>query len=126
MISCLKPIHYIFVLTKKIKTTLEFSVHNAHKQIPCLLSSHLLNFILPQDNQWPRGTTCARKLRYTEFKIMQLDTNLLQYIKHLQINILKPSRCLNSIPRQVFFINFSRGSQISYFQSHARLPYNKC
>ena len=28
---------------------------------------------------------------------------------HLHINILKPSRCLNSIPRQVFFINFSRG-----------------
>jgi len=34
------------------------------------------------------------------------------YIYHLQINILKPSRCKNSIPRQVFFINFSRGIQI--------------
>ena len=26
------------------------SVHNARKQKPCLLSSHLLNFIFPQDN----------------------------------------------------------------------------
>ena len=34
---------------------------------------------------------------------------------HLQINcnILKPSWCLNSIPRPVFFINFSRRIQIS-------------
>ena len=27
---------------------------------------------------------------------------------HLHINILKPFRCLNSVPRQVFCINFSR------------------
>ena len=32
---------------------------------------------------------------------------------HLHINILKPSRCLNPIPRQVFCINFSRRIQIS-------------
>ena len=25
--------------------------------------------------QWPRGTTCARKLRYTGFTIVQLDTH---------------------------------------------------
>ena len=31
---------------------------------------------------------------------------------HLQINILKPSWCLNLIPRQVFCINFSRRIQI--------------
>jgi len=33
----------------------------------------------------------------------------------------KASRCLNSILRQVFFINFSRGIQISQFESHERL-----
>ena len=67
---------------KKIKTTLGFTVNNARKQIPCLLSSHFLNFIFPQDNfrcqtatSMPRGTTCARKLRYTEFTIMKLDTH---------------------------------------------------
>ena len=32
---------------------------------------------------------------------------------HLHINILKPSRCLNSIPGQVFCINFSKKIQIS-------------
>ena len=31
---------------------------------------------------------------------------------HLQVNILKPSQCLQSIPRQVFCINFSRRIQI--------------
>ena len=30
--------------------TLRFIVHNALKQNPCLLSTHLLNFIFPQDN----------------------------------------------------------------------------
>jgi len=40
---------------------------------------------------------------------------------HLQMNILKPSWCLNSIPRQVFCINFSRRIQILLFQSHAML-----
>ena len=33
----------------------------------------------------------------------------------------KASRFLNSILRQVFFINFSRGIQISQFESHERL-----
>ena len=32
---------------------------------------------------------------------------------HLHINFLNPSRCLNSIPRQVFCINFSKRIQIS-------------
>ena len=41
---------YLCFNKKKIKTTLGFTVHNARKQIPCLLSSHLLNFIFPQDN----------------------------------------------------------------------------
>ena len=50
MISRLKSIRYICILTKKFKTTLGFTVHNARKQKPCLLSSHLLNFIFPQDN----------------------------------------------------------------------------
>ena len=100
--------------------------------------------------QWPRGPTCAHKLRYTELTIVQLDTQFFTisfetrevlngrswpskiknsffffqffisfiylcislYI-HLQINILKPSWCLNSIPRPIFFINFSRRIQIS-------------
>ena len=31
------------MLMKKFKTTVVFTVHNARKQIPCLLSSHLLN-----------------------------------------------------------------------------------
>ena len=49
----------------------------------------------------------------------KLSNSIYRY--HLQINILKPSWCLNSIPRQVFFINFSRGIQISQFESHERL-----
>ena len=40
---------------------------------------------------------------------------------HLHINILKPSQCLNSIPRQVFCINFSKIIQNSLGKSHARL-----
>ena len=39
----------------------------------------------------------------------------------LQINIWKPSRCLKSIPRQVFCINFSRRIQILLFLSHEKL-----
>ena len=37
--------------------------------------------------------------------------------KYLQINISKPSRCPNSIPRQVFLIKFSRGIPISTFKA---------
>ena len=32
--------------------------------------------------QWPRGATCARKLRYTGFTIMQLDTYELHYLQY--------------------------------------------
>ena len=39
---------------------------------------------------------------------------------HLQINILRPSRCLKSIPRQVLSINFSKTIQIPQFSCHAR------
>ena len=53
MIGRLKTIPHIFILTKKFKTTVGFTVHNARKQIPCLLSSHLLNEYYPP-KQFPR------------------------------------------------------------------------
>ena len=42
---------------------------------------------------------------------------------HPHITILKPSQCLNSIPRQVFCINLSRRIQFSLFLSHARCSF---
>ena len=103
---------------KKIKTTLGFTVHNTRKQKPCLLSSHILNFIFLRtisgvklQLQWPRGTTCARKLRYTEFMIVQLDTYKLQYCSKLKRSLMA------EVDRQKLTIHFFLSIFLKFFIS---------
>ena len=53
--------------------------------------------------QWPHGTTCARKLRYTGFTIVQLDTYELHYLQYRS----KLERALSAkVDRQKLKIHF--------------------
>ena len=91
-----------------------------HLHINILKPSHCLNSI-------QRQVFCinfSRRIQISELKsharlficLLMMSFFLYLFIHtyiHLQINILRPSRCLNSILRQVFCINFSRRIQIS-------------
>ena len=71
-----KTIRYIFILTRKIynHTWIHCTQRVQAKTLPSVLTSS--QFYIPSGQlQWPRGTKCARKLRYTGFTLMQLDTH---------------------------------------------------
>ena len=72
MISRLKSIRYICILTKKIKnhTWIHCTQRAQAKTMPSVHTSS--QFYIPSGQF--RGPTCARKLRYTGFTIVQLDT----------------------------------------------------
>ena len=144
---------YLYFNKQKLKPHLD-SLYTTHASKNLAFCPHIFSILYSLRTissvklhlQWPRGTTCAHKLRYTGFTIMQLNTHYLQHCSqlkssltakvdrqnikfhffkiifllfmyvflyiHLQINILMLSLCLNSTPRQVFCVNFSRRIQI--------------
>ena len=73
MISRLKSIRYTCILTKKIynHTWIHCTQRAQAKTMPSVHTSS--QFYIQTATSMPRGPTCARKLRYTGFTIVQLD-----------------------------------------------------
>ena len=55
--------------------------------------------------QWPRGFTCARKLRYTGSTIVQLDTHFLQYRSKLESSLTAEVDCQKLYLHFFFFLS---------------------
>ena len=101
---------YFFVYTPSNQHFKAFLVSKFNSETSFLyqLFKENSNFIVTE----PCKVICKSIFYDFHYYLYLFDIFIYAFI-HLHINILKPSQCLNSIPRQVFCINFSRRIQIS-------------